>query len=185
MIRSCRFTRNPDFSVKGKGYHVKLAIYPGSFDPVTNGHIDIIERAAFLFDHVIVAVSENAGKKPLFTLDERVDLLKEVLKTYKNVSVDSFKGLTVNYTARKKAQAIIRGLRAISDFENEFQMALTNKKLLPEVETIFMMAQPQWSFLSSSVVKEVGSLGGCIRDFVPLAVENKLKEKFSFNIQDQ
>ncbi len=163
---------------------MKLAIYPGSFDPVTNGHIDIIERAAALFDHVIVSVSVNSGKTPLFTLQERVELLTEALKSYRNVSVDSFKGLTVNYAAEKKAQAIIRGLRAISDFENEFQMALTNKKLQPDVETVFMMSQAQWSFLSSSVVKEVASLGGCIRDFVPDIVEKALQERFAELWQD-
>jgi len=158
---------------------MKLAICPGSFDPVTNGHVDIIKRAALLFDHIIVAVSVNSGKKPLFTEKERVKLLKSVLKPFNNVSVDSFEGLTVNYTAQKNAQAIIRGLRAISDFENEFQMALTNKKLQPKVETVFMMAQAQWSFLSSSVVKEVASFGGCITDLVPPLIEKKLKEKFS------
>jgi len=158
---------------------VQLAVYPGSFDPVTNGHVDIIERAAQVFDQVIVAVSVNSGKNPLFSLEERVGLLEEVLKPYSNVSIDSFEGLTVNYTAAKKAKAIIRGLRAISDFENEFQMALTNKKLQQDVETVFLMSQAQWSFLSSSVVKEVASLGGCIKDFVPEHVEQKLREKFS------
>ncbi|PKM82592.1 MAG: pantetheine-phosphate adenylyltransferase [Firmicutes bacterium HGW-Firmicutes-14] len=158
---------------------MKLAVYPGSFDPVTNGHVDIIERAAQLFDHVIVAVSKNSGKKPLFTLEERVKILNNVLVQYKNVSVDSFEGLTVKYASIKNAQAIIRGLRAISDFENEFQMALTNKKLEPNVETVFMMSRAKWSFLSSSVVKEVASLGGCIEEFVPGLVEKRLKEKFS------
>jgi len=158
---------------------LKLAVYPGSFDPVTNGHVDIIERAAQLFDHVIVAVSKNSGKKPLFTLEERVKILNNVLVQYKNVSVDSFEGLTVKYASIKNAQAIIRGLRAISDFENEFQMALTNKKLEPNVETVFMMSRAKWSFLSSSVVKEVASLGGCIEEFVPGLVEKRLKEKFS------
>lgn len=157
---------------------MKIAVYPGSFDPVTNGHIDIIERSAELFDHVIVGVSANSRKNPLFTLAERVDILKVVLKPYKNVSVDSFQGLTVNYTVAKNAQAIIRGLRAISDFENEFQMALTNKKLQPDVETVFMMSQAKWSFLSSSVVKEVAALGGCIADFVPELVEQELMAKF-------
>ncbi|MHB9096121.1 MAG: pantetheine-phosphate adenylyltransferase [Eubacteriales bacterium] len=158
---------------------MKLAIYPGSFDPVTNGHIDIIERASSLFDNVVVAVSINSVKKPLFTLEERTELLSEITRPFKNVTVDSFEGLTVEYTASKNAQVIIRGLRAISDFENEFQMALTNKKLRPGVETVFMMAQAQWSFLSSSVVKEVASYGGCIEDLVPELVEKKLKEKFS------
>jgi len=158
---------------------MRLAIYPGSFDPVTNGHIDIIERAAALFEHVIVSVSINSGKTPLFTLEERVELLREALKSYNNVSVDSFKGLTVNHAAEKNAQVIIRGLRAISDFENEFQMALTNKKLQPDIETVFMMSQAKWSFVSSSVLKEVASLGGCITDFVPNIVEQALKERFA------
>lgn len=157
----------------------RVAVYPGSFDPVTNGHLDIIERAAQLFDHLVVAVSVNAGKSPLFSLDERVGMLKEILKPYNNVSVDKFEGLTVNYTGEKGAQAIIRGLRAISDFENEFQMALTNKKLRGDVETVFMMSQAQWSFLSSSVVKEVASYGGCVVEFVPPLVVSKLRDKFS------
>ena len=157
----------------------RIAVYPVSFDPITNGHLDIIERAARLFDHLVVAVSINSVKTPLFSLNERVEMLKKILANYDNVSIDSFEGLTVNYTAGKGAQAIIRGLRAISDFENEFQMALTNKKLKGNVETVFLMSQAQWSFLSSSVVKEVASYGGCVVDFVPPLVEAKLKEKFS------
>lgn len=157
----------------------RIAVYPGSFDPVTYGHLDIIERAAQLFDHLIVAVSVNPGKNPLFTFDERVEILNEILKKYKNVSVDRFRGLTVNYAAEKGAQALIRGLRAISDFESEFQMALTNKKLKNEVETVFMMAQSRWLFLSSSTVKEVASFGGSVSEFVPPLVDKKLCEKFS------
>lgn len=157
----------------------KVAVYPGSFDPVTNGHLDIIERAAQLFDHLIVAVSVNPGKNPLFSFDERVEILENLLSCYGNVTVDRFKGLTVNYTAEQSAQVIIRGLRAISDFENEFQMALTNKKLKNEVETVFMMSQPQWLFLSSSVVKEIASFGGCVSGFVPPLVERKLHAKYS------
>lgn len=161
----------------------RVAVYPGSFDPVTNGHLDIIIRAAQVFDEVVVAVSKNSGKQPLFTIEERVELLNTILIPYDNVRVDSFYGLTVNYTREQGANAIIRGLRAISDFENEFQMALTNKKLQPDVETIFMMAQADVSFLSSSVVKEVASYGGCIHAFVPALVEQRLRQKF--NRQDQ
>lgn len=157
---------------------MKLAIYPGSFDPVTNGHLDIIERASHLFDHVVVAVSVNSGKKSLFTLEERKEMLIEILSQHPNVSVDTFQGLTVEYTAQKNAQTIIRGLRAISDFEYEFQMALTNKKLQPSIETLFMMSQAQWSFLSSSTVREVSGMGGCVADFVPKIVEERLREKF-------
>lgn len=157
---------------------MKLAVYPGSFDPVTNGHLDIIERAAHLFDHLIVAVFVNKGKKPLFNLDERVDMLREVLAPYKNVSVDQFEGLTVDYASSKNAQAIIRGLRAISDFENEFRMALTNKKLCPEREIVFLMSKAEWSFLSSSVVREVASFDGSISGFVPPIVEKMVTEKY-------
>lgn len=159
----------------------RIGVYPGSFDPVTNGHIDIIERAAQVFDEIIVAVSKNSVKQPLFTIEERVEMLKEVLRPYDNVKVDSFYGLTVDYSRKCGASAIIRGLRAISDFENEFQMALTNKKLEPKVEIIFMMAQADVSFLSSSVVREVASYGGCISAFVPAVVEQRVREKFNKN----
>lgn len=156
---------------------MKVAIYPGSFDPVTNGHLDIIERATRLFDHVVVAVSINSKKNPLFTLEERKEMLTEVTSRHKNVSVDSFEGLTVEYTTQKGAQVIIRGLRAVSDFENEFQMALTNKKLQPTIETVFLMARTTWLYLSSSTVKEVNHYGANISDFVPKFVEDRLREK--------
>ncbi|ADG82931.1 pantetheine-phosphate adenylyltransferase [Thermincola ferriacetica] len=158
---------------------MKIGIYPGSFDPITYGHMDIIERASRFFDKVIVAVSKNSRKQPLFTIEERVDMLNTVLHGYANVEVDSFYGLTVDYAERKGAHAIIRGLRAISDFENEFQMALTNKKLKPGIETVFLMTQPNFSFLSSSVVRELAAYGGCVRDFVPPFVEKRLREKFT------
>ncbi len=158
---------------------MRLAIYPGSFDPVTNGHLDIVERAASLFDNLIVAVSKNPGKNPLFTVEERMQMLSEVTGPFNNVITDSFKGLTVNYACEKQAVAIIRGLRAISDFENEFMMALTNKKLQPDVETIFLMTRAEYSFISSSAVKEVVSFGGCVRDLVPPLVEKKLRDKFT------
>jgi len=157
---------------------LRLAIYPGSFDPVTNGHLDIIERAATLFDRVIVAVSMNPGKKPLFTVEERLQMLSEVTRPFDNVTTDSYKGLTVNFACEKNAKAIIRGLRAISDFENEFMMALTNKKLKPAVETIFLMTRAEYSFISSSAVKEVASFGGCVGELVPSLVQKRLRDKF-------
>ncbi|MBE3586421.1 MULTISPECIES: pantetheine-phosphate adenylyltransferase [Desulfofundulus] len=157
---------------------MRIAVYPGSFDPITNGHLDVIERAACLFDQLVVAVSRNTSKKPLFTVSERLEMLREVLQPYYNVVVDSFDGLTVNYAKNLGAQAIIRGLRAISDFENEFMMALTNKKLVPSIDTLFLMTRAEYSFISSSAVKEVAYFGGCVRDLVPPVVEQKLREKF-------
>ncbi|KJS15616.1 MAG: phosphopantetheine adenylyltransferase [Peptococcaceae bacterium BRH_c4b] len=156
---------------------MRVAIYPGSFDPVTNGHLDIIERAAMLFDQVIVSVSNNASKVPLFTIAEKEEMLREILRPYNNVRVETFSGLTVNFAKEIGAQAIIRGLRAISDFENEFMMALTNKKLAPSVETVFLMTRAEYSFISSSSVKEVVLFGGCVTDLVPPFVEQRLKEK--------
>lgn len=158
---------------------MKIAVYPGSFDPVTNGHLDIIERAAQIFDRVIVAVSVNSKKQPLFTMEERVALLETVLSDYQNVEVDNFEGLTVDYVVKRQAQSIIRGLRAVSDFENEFQMAVTNKKIRPQVETLFMMSKTDYSFLSSSLIKEIASLNGCVKEFVPEVVERALKNKYS------
>lgn len=157
---------------------MRIAVYPGSFDPVTNGHLDIIERAAVLFDRLIVAVSLNPGKKPLFTVEERLDMLKEVTQPFYNVIIDTFNGLTVNYAKEKEAQAIIRGLRAISDFENEFMMALTNKKLQTSVETIFLMTRAEFSFISSSAVKEVAYFGGCVENMVPPVIQERLQSKF-------
>jgi len=157
---------------------LRIGVYPGSFDPVTNGHLDVIERAANLFDRIIVSVSRNSSKRPLFTVKEREEMLLEILRPYNNVLVDSFEGLTVNFALEKGAIAIIRGLRAISDFENEFMMALTNKKLAPEVDTIFLMTQPEYSFISSSAVKEVVRFGGCVKGLVSPTVEEKLIKKF-------
>lgn len=157
---------------------MRIGLYPGSFDPVTYGHLDIIERAAKLFDQVIVSVSRNQKKKPVFTVQERVDMLKEMLVDYSNISVVSFDGLTVNFAREKGANAIIRGLRAISDFENEFMMALTNKKLVPSIETVFLMTGPEYSFISSSAVKEIAMFGGCVKGLVPPLVEKQLKEKY-------
>jgi pantetheine-phosphate adenylyltransferase len=155
----------------------RTAIYPGSFDPLTNGHLDVIQRAAKLFDHVIVAVAENEGKQPLFTLVERVALVKQAVAKLPNVQTDSFSSLLVEYVAERKAQAIVRGLRAVSDFEFEFQLALMNRKLDENIETIFMMPKDTYTFLSSRIVKEIARLGGDVRQFVPAHVQLALKKK--------
>lgn len=146
---------------------MNIAIYPGSFDPITNGHADIVKRAAGVFDKVIVAVSVNSQKSPLFSIEERVELAKNVFKGYENVEVDTFVGLLADYAKKTGAKTIIKGLRAVSDFEYEFQMAHMNKKLYPEVETMFLMSSFKYSYLSSSIVKEVGKLGGDLSGLVP------------------
>lgn len=157
----------------------QIVVYPGSFDPVTNGHLDIIKRASSVFDQVIVAVFRNPQKAPLFTMDERVELLTNVTKEIENVSIDSFTGLTIDYVKSENAIAIIRGLRAISDFEGEFQMASLNKELDGNVETIFFMTDTKYAYLSSSVVKEVAQFGGNIKELVPNGVKKALEKKFS------
>ncbi|MFH1782914.1 MAG: pantetheine-phosphate adenylyltransferase [Candidatus Omnitrophota bacterium] len=157
----------------------KIAVYPGSFDPVTYGHIDIIQRALKIFDKVIVAVAHNTEKAPLFSVAERVDMLKRSLRGMKRITVDEFDGLMVDYIKRKKGCVAIRGLRMISDFEYEFQMALTNRKLRNHVETIFMMPSEQYSYLSSKLIKEVAGLGADLKEFVPSFVEKKIKEKLA------
>lgn len=153
------------------------AVYPGSFDPVTLGHLDIIGRASLLFSKLIVAVSVNPTKKPLFSPEERVEILREVLRPYPNVEVDQFNGLTVQYAIEHRAKAIVRGLRVISDFENEFRMALTNKKLACHLETVFLMTKAEYSFINSTTVKEIAFFGGSVRALVPPLVEQRLKEK--------
>lgn len=154
------------------------ALYPGSFDPITNGHIDIIQRASTLCDEVLVTVLPNISKSPLFSLDERMEMIKTVTTEFPNVSVTTYSGLLVNFADEQNAQVIIKGLRAVSDFEYEFQMALMNRKLNTKVETIFLMTQSKNSFLSSSLVKEVARLQGCINGLVPSTVEEALIKKF-------
>ena len=153
------------------------AIYPGSFDPVTNGHIDLIQRASRIFDHVIVAVANSRHKTPLFNIKERMDMLQQATKSLKNISVESFDGLMVEYARKKKINVIIRGLRMISDFEYEFQMALTNRRLADKIETVFLMPSEHYSYISSTLLKEAASLGGNISSFVPAMVEKRLKER--------
>ena len=154
-----------------------LAVYPGSFDPLTNGHVDIISRGARLFDRIIVAILVNAEKSPMFTMDERVEIAREVFKDHPNVEVDTFDGLLVDYVERKQAQVIVRGLRAVSDFEFEFQMALMNQRLKPQIETVFMMPAEQYTYISSRLIKEVFALGGRVHGLVPELVEQRLREK--------
>lgn len=156
-----------------------IAVYPGSFDPVTNGHLDIIQRASEIFDEVIVAVAINSSKKPLFTIEERIEIVKGVVKDYPNVRVDTFEGLLVGYCKANGANVIIKGLRAVSDFEYEFQMASINKKLEGQVETLFMMTNTKYSYLSSSLVKEIASLSGCVEGLVPTEIIPVLRKKFN------
>jgi pantetheine-phosphate adenylyltransferase len=158
---------------------MRTVIYPGTFDPLTNGHLDVIRRAAKLFDRVIVAVAKNDGKGPLFTLNERVALVKRAVRDLPNVKADKFDGLLVDYAAGQGAQAIVRGLRAVSDFEFEFQFALTNRKLNEKIEAIFMMPKDTYTFLSSRTVKEIARLGGDVSCFVPAYVRDALAKKFA------
>ncbi len=156
---------------------MQAAIYPGTFDPLTLGHLDVIERASRIFDRLIVAVGVNASKKPLFSTEERMAMVREVVKDMANVEVDSFSGLLVDYCRNKHVYALIRGLRAFSDFEYEFQMALTNRKLAPEVETIFLMPKETHSYLSSSMVRRIAEMGGNIENFVPPPVRRALERQ--------
>lgn len=159
-------------------FMAKIAVYPGSFDPITNGHLDVIRRAAHMFDRVVVAVARNGEKTPLFNVNERLALAQAAVKGLRNVSVDDFEGLLVRYARRKKATVVVRGLRAISDFEFEFQMALMNRKLDSRIETIFLMPKDEYTFISSRLVREIAGLGGNVSDFVPRGVEKALEHKF-------
>ena len=154
-----------------------LAVYPGSFDPLTNGHVDIILRGARLFDRIVIAILVNAEKAPLFTMQERVEIARAVFQHHPNVEVDTFDGLLVDYVARRGAQVIVRGLRAVSDFEFEFQMALMNQRLNSTIETVFMMPAEQYTYISSRLIKEVFMLGGRVHGLVPELVEQRLRDK--------
>jgi len=161
--------------------HSRIAIYPGSFDPITYGHLDIIQRGLKIFKHVIVAVARNSQKNALFNIDERVDLIKTVLKDEPRVSVDTFTGLLIDYVASKEAHVVIRGLRAISDFEYEFQIAQMNSTIGRDIETLFMMTSVQYGYLSSSIVREVCSLRGPVDSFVPPEVKTAMQQKYGLN----
>ena len=158
----------------------KMAIYPGSFDPITNGHLSILRRALTIFDSVTIAVSANTMKNTLFTLEERMELIRESTKNDKKVFVDSFHGLLVDYVKRKETNVILRGMRALSDFEYEFQMSLMNRKLRRNIQTIFMMTDYKWLYTSSTIIKEAASYGGTIKGLVPDIVCQKLKEKYGY-----
>ncbi|MGE5111949.1 MAG: pantetheine-phosphate adenylyltransferase [Acidobacteriaceae bacterium] len=154
-----------------------IAIYPGTFDPPTNGHLDLIHRGAKIFDELVVAILQNPEKTPLFTLEERLEMLRECVKSEANVKIDTFSGLLVDYAAKKKAKAVLRGIRAVSDYEYELQMALMNRKLDPRLETIFMMPAEAYSYLSSRLVREIAMLGGSVKCLVPEIVDKRLREK--------
>lgn len=158
---------------------IRRAIYPGTFDPITNGHLDVIERAIVLFDEIIVAVARNSAKTPMFSEEERLDMIRESLAGYPTVSVDLLTGLTVDYAIAKDSRAIIRGLRAVTDFEYEFQIALMNRKLAPSVSTVFLMPHERYTYLSSSIIREVARHQQDISEFVPPAVSRRLKARFN------
>ena len=156
----------------------KIAVYPGGFDPITNGHLDIVRRASQIFDLVIVAIGTSVDKHPLFEIDERMEMAKEAIAGLRHVRVDRLDGLLVDYVRRKRATVIVRGLRAVSDFEYEFQLALMNRKLAPRIETIFLMTKDEYTFISSRLVKEISQLGGDVSGFVPPGVKHTLARKF-------
>ena len=158
---------------------MKIVIYPGTFDPITNGHLDVIDRALKLFDQVIVAISQNPGKTPLFTLDERLAMMQDSTRELDNVEIDHFSSLVVEYARKRGACAIIRGLRAISDFEFEFQMALMNRHMEPDVATVFLMPHERYTHLNATIIREIASLGGDIAAFVPPVVKRALDKKYA------
>ena len=163
----------------------RTAIYPGSFDPVTNGHVDIVERGLNIFDKIIVAILRNPAKEALFTVEERKEMIETSLNRNSNVEIDVFDGLLVDYAKKRNAVAILRGMRAVSDFEYEFQLALMNRKLNREIQTVFLMTGLRWIFISSSIIKEAASFGGNINGMVPPIVNRKLKEKFGYRLSDK
>jgi pantetheine-phosphate adenylyltransferase len=169
------------FHKKGMIVMQKIAIYPGSFDPVTNGHLDIVKRGLNIFDKIIVAILTNPGKAFLFTLTERMDMLGESLKEFPGVEIDTFDGLLMDYAAQRNASGILRGLRAMSDFEYEFQMALMNRRLNREIQTVFLMTGLKWIYTSSSIIKQAAQFGGNIEGMVPPLVEEKLKQRYAQN----
>ncbi len=158
----------------------RIAVYPGTFDPITNGHLSIVNRALKIFDKLVIAILNNPFKVPLFSLQERIDMIQKALKDRVNVEVDSFDGLLVDYVIKKQSNVILRGLRALSDFEYEFQMALMNRKLNREVQSVFLMTDYKWFYTSSTIIKEAASLGGDISGLVPAFVNEKLREKFGY-----
>ena len=160
--------------------HGSIAVYPGTFDPITNGHLSVVNRALKIFDKLIIAILTNPQKTPLFSLDERKHMIKEALKSKSNIEIDDFGGLLVDYVVRKKSNVILRGLRALSDFEYEFQMALMNRKLNRDVQSIFLMTDYKWFYTSSTIIKEAASLGGDISGLVPPIACRKLKEKYGY-----
>jgi pantetheine-phosphate adenylyltransferase len=157
----------------------RIAIYPGTFDPFTNGHLDIVERSLRMFDQVLVAIAPSPKKHPLFTISERLELIQKSLRGFDRIRIETFDSLLVEYVRSKKGIAIVRGLRAVSDFEYELQMALMNRRLNPQIETVFMMPNEEYSFLTATIVKEIASLGGPVRELVPEVVEAALKSKFT------
>jgi pantetheine-phosphate adenylyltransferase len=160
---------------------MKIAIYPGSFDPITNGHLDLIQRALQLFDRLVIAIADNPDKKPLFSADERLEMVKSTVKDLKRVKVVLFTGLLADLAKELEASAFIRGVRAVSDFEFEFQLALMNRKLAPKTETVFLIPSEKYTYLSSNLIKDIARFNGKINRFVPKIVEKKLKEKFGFS----